>query len=164
MYALHYGSRRRAACRDMGRAEPSGSDNDSCDKQSRDKHPPPASRAWHTPASCNPHTMTKAELTPRSSAAHEHVNTEQQSPPDADATDAAARAGALGGPLGGNRMMVGQPNPFVGKPPHGSDVDNMNPGLHGKMTPMYEKQQQRFGASAKKGGANMFAGGFNQPA
>jgi len=52
-------------------------------------------------------------------------------------TDSAARAGALGGPLDRNRMMVGQQSPFVGKPPHGSDVDNMNPGLQGKMTPMY---------------------------
>ena len=78
-------------------------------------------------------------------------------------TDSAARGGALGGPPGRNAMMVGQQSPFVGKPGYGNELDHMNP-IHGKMTPMYEKQQQRFGASAKKGGANMFAGGFNQPA
>lgn len=73
-------------------------------------------------------------------------------------TDSTAMAGSLGARLDRNRMMVGQQSPFMGKNPQGNEFEGMNSGLYGKMTPMYEKQQQKFGASQKKGG-NLFGGG-----
>jgi len=73
-------------------------------------------------------------------------------------TDSTAMAGSLGARIDRNRMMVAQHSPFMGKYPQGNELEGMNSGLYGKMTPMYEKQQQKFGGAHKKG-SNLFGGG-----
>lgn len=62
----------------------------------------------------------------------------------------------MGGNIAANRFSMGQQSPFVGKIGH--DLDSIQSSVYnGKMTPMYEKQNQ-FSSVQQKANYNMFKG------